>query len=139
MTSVVFEIFSILQKLQSTCVLFSGFQTPAGGPDTALSVWVAEQQEVTGTGFPWQSLLFLRHPDVQSDVWATSPNAGSALEAAHPRWRSVSLQNRRLQDMFIEKTGTVGRVIGSVQLHANRTACSRSRYPGSDAMCAGIC
>ena len=46
-----------------------------GGPDTALSVWVVEQQEVTGETLTIQSLLFLRHPDIQSDVWATPPQA----------------------------------------------------------------
>ena len=30
-----------------------------------------EQQEVTGETLTIQSLLFLRHPDIQSDVWAT--------------------------------------------------------------------
>ena len=44
-----------------------------GGPDTALSVWVVEQQEVTEETPAFQSLLFLRHPDIQSDVWATLP------------------------------------------------------------------
>ncbi len=45
-----------------------------GGPDTALSVWVAEPQGVTGDTFAFQSHLFLRHPDIQSDVWATPPH-----------------------------------------------------------------
>ena len=44
-----------------------------GGPDAALSVWVVEQQEVTEGALAFQSLLFLRHPDIQSDVWATPP------------------------------------------------------------------
>ena len=44
-----------------------------GGPDAALSVWVVEQQEVTQGAFDFRSLLFLRHPDIQSDVWATPP------------------------------------------------------------------
>ena len=42
-----------------------------GGTDTALSVWVVEQQEVTEETLALQSVLFLRHPDIQSDVWAT--------------------------------------------------------------------
>ena len=32
-----------------------------------------EQQEVTGETLTIPSLLFLRHPDIQSDVWATPP------------------------------------------------------------------
>ncbi len=44
-----------------------------GGPDTALSVWVAVQQEVDRVARRWWSLLCLRHPDVQSHVWATPP------------------------------------------------------------------
>ena len=44
---------------------------PRSGPDAALSVWVAEQQEVAEETLDFQSLLFLRHPDIQSDVWAT--------------------------------------------------------------------
>ena len=43
-----------------------------GDPDAALSVWVAEQQEVMGETPAFQSLLFLRHPDIQRDVRATS-------------------------------------------------------------------
>ena len=42
-----------------------------GGPDTALSVWVVKQQEVREDTLIVQALLFLRHPDIQSDVWAT--------------------------------------------------------------------
>ena len=44
---------------------------PRGGPDAALSVWVVEQQEDTEDSLAFQYLLFLRHPDIQSDVWAT--------------------------------------------------------------------
>ncbi len=44
-----------------------------GGPDAALSVWVVQQQEATEETLAFQSLLFLRHPDIQSDVWATPP------------------------------------------------------------------
>ena len=44
---------------------------PRGGPDAALSVGVAVQQEVTEDALTFQTLLFLRHPDIQSDVWAT--------------------------------------------------------------------
>ena len=47
---------------------FAGWR---GGPDTALSVWVVEQQEVAERTLAFQSLVFLRHPDVQSDVGAT--------------------------------------------------------------------
>jgi hypothetical protein len=59
------------------------------------------------------------------------PNVGSALEAAHPRWRSISHKNHRLQDISIEKVENVSRELGSVQPHSNRTACSRSRDPVS--------
>ena len=40
-----------------------------GGSDAALSVWVVEQQEVKERTLAFQSLLFLRHPDIQSEVW----------------------------------------------------------------------
>jgi hypothetical protein len=40
-------------------------------PYAALSVWVAEQQEVTQEAPADPSLLCLRHPDIQGDVWAT--------------------------------------------------------------------
>ena len=59
------------------------------------------------------------------------PNVGSALEAAHPRRRSDSHKNRRLQDISVEISGTVGRVLGRVQPNSNSTACSLSRYPCS--------
>ena len=42
-----------------------------GGPDTALSVWVAELQEGVEDRLIWQFLLFLRHPDAHSGVWVT--------------------------------------------------------------------
>ena len=53
------------------------FAPSRGGPDAALSVWVVEQQEVTEKAPAFQSLLFLRHPDIQSDVWATPPISSS--------------------------------------------------------------
>ena len=39
-----------------------------GELDTAMNVWLAEQSEVTEDAFTFQSLLFLRHPDIQSDA-----------------------------------------------------------------------
>ena len=44
-----------------------------GGPDTALSAWVVKQQEDREDTLVVQSLWFPRHPDIQSDVWATPP------------------------------------------------------------------
>ena len=44
-----------------------------GVPDAALSVWIVQQQEVTEETLAFQHLLFLRHPDIPSDVWATPP------------------------------------------------------------------
>ncbi len=43
-------------------------------PDIALSIWVAEQLEATEDTLAFPPLLFLRHPDIQSDVWATPPD-----------------------------------------------------------------
>ena len=47
-----------------------------GDPDTALSVCVAEQQGVMGETLTFPSLLFLRHPNIQSDVRATPSYRG---------------------------------------------------------------
>ena len=44
-----------------------------GDPDIALSVWVAEQQEVAEDAPASHHLVFLRHPDIPTDVWATPP------------------------------------------------------------------
>ena len=60
-----------------------------GGPDTALSAWVAEQQEVTEDAITCKSLLFLRHPDIQSDVWAT-PRVPSHVSGVGRRIRQNS-------------------------------------------------
>ena len=67
-----------------------------GGPDAALRVWVAEQQEVTEDTFAFQPLLFLRHPDIQSDVWAT-PAWGDVTwlfaSAAWEIWKPLRLSS----------------------------------------------
>ncbi|RLS57509.1 MAG: hypothetical protein DWH91_04280 [Planctomycetota bacterium] len=42
-----------------------------GAPDAAWSVWVVEQQEATVKMLIFQSLLFLRHPGIPGDAWAT--------------------------------------------------------------------
>ena len=46
-----------------------------GGPDAALSVWIVEQQEVTGDTLALQSFWCLSHPGIPSDVWASPPAA----------------------------------------------------------------
>ena len=51
----------------------------AGGPNAALSVWVVQQQGEMEDRLTFQSLLFLRHPDIQSDVWATPPTTSTSL------------------------------------------------------------
>ncbi len=43
------------------------------GLPPALSVCVAEKQVVTEDTFAFQSLLYLHHPDIPSDVWTTPP------------------------------------------------------------------
>ncbi len=84
-----------------------------GAPDAALSVWIAEQHEVTEDKWPrlflyscliqtCQALsglqsnrrrrrtssllmsLFLRHPGAQSSVWVTPPLCSQSVRVCHP-------------------------------------------------------
>ena len=117
-----------------------------GGPDAALSVWVAEQQEVTLEKLTLQSLLFLRHPDIQSDVWPTpllresgraedragtvgsADQSGAGLNPSHFPIK-ISRFSLRERASFHGAKATVPTVAGDCVHHLTSTGTVKTAWP----------